>query len=875
MRQLPATLEAVTDAVVDVLATAGTTAVTDLIDTLDSSDLHLGAPAESVLEELDMGDRLVLVATLAGGRWAWLPRLFEGRALTHRLTAMEIDNDVVAGEADLDPAFMLADDATFLPPHRGATLQRFADGTPFLTGDPDLDGDLDDEDAPHRAPEHGADFLLLPRGYLSDLGAQPGDLVSLTLTPDGWVLAHLPAGTPVGDPGRHRTAVRTWLDGMGPTDVPDLVWWLLDTTDAFTTPELPLSELFTAWGLTRRSDIVALNDVDLEAWAQQNRARSIAERHRIGDDDAHRVARLLGLVDRADAAITAVLRSAGTGDGDPGPSSAPTGPLVPPTDEVADLTAPLVDPDVAEAFLTEAVGIGKRRAAALGLLAENLQPVAPRSVQPMLHWLVGKAYEHTGDPLRAEASLRAAADLAPWPPALTALARYSSDRGHAAEAAALLRRAGVSRDDAELAVYEHFARMSATNLGRNQPCWCGSGRKYKVCHLGKETLPLSERAAWLYQKAGAYAAEGRWRGQIVEAAAERARYAATERAFYEALHDGLVVDAVLVEGGAFEAFLAERGLLLPDDELALGEQWLLVDRSVHEVEAVRPGTGITLRDIRTGDVHTVRERTASRTVEPGMLLCARVLPAGDTMQVFGPVEPVRLSDLDALLALLDLGPRPAQLVSLLSRRFAPPQVQNTDGEALVFHEAEFRVADPERLAAHLDSVLGADNDEPVGSSTPKTWHVLTDDGMDRVRASVRLDGDVVTVETNSDARYEETIATLQHAGTTITEISHEHHTAEEMSELLDRFPDLLGAPSPLADADEYPEVADAIAGMMRRYEDQWLDEPIPALGGSTPRQAVADPTRRGDVVRLLRSWPVPTPQSMDRDRIAGLLGLTL
>ena len=21
-------------------------------------------------------------------------------------------------------------------------------------------------------------------------------------------------------------------------------------------------------------------------------------------------------------------------------------------------------------------------------------------------------------------------------------------------------------------------------LGRNEPCWCGSGRKYKACHLG-------------------------------------------------------------------------------------------------------------------------------------------------------------------------------------------------------------------------------------------------------------------------------------------------------------------------------------------------------------------------------------------------------
>ncbi len=27
--------------------------------------------------------------------------------------------------------------------------------------------------------------------------------------------------------------------------------------------------------------------------------------------------------------------------------------------------------------------------------------------------------------------------------------------------------------------------MSMKKLGRNEPCWCGSGKKYKKCHLNK------------------------------------------------------------------------------------------------------------------------------------------------------------------------------------------------------------------------------------------------------------------------------------------------------------------------------------------------------------------------------------------------------
>ena len=106
-----------------------------------------------------------------------------------------------------------------------------------------------------------------------------------------------------------------------------------------------------------------------------------------------------------------------------------------------------------------------------------------------------------------------------------------------------------------------------------------------------------------------------------------------------------------------------RGSLLPDDERLLAEQWLLVDRSVFEVERVNPGENITVRDVRNGDVHEVRERTASRQLKAGQLICARVVPAGDNMQFFGGVEPVALHERDALIDLLDAEPDPVELVS--------------------------------------------------------------------------------------------------------------------------------------------------------------------------------------------------------------------
>jgi hypothetical protein len=55
----------------------------------------------------------------------------------------------------------------------------------------------------------------------------------------------------------------------------------------------------------------------------------------------------------------------------------------------------------------------------------------------------------------------------------------------------------------------------------------------------------------------------------------------------------------------------------------------------------------------------------------------------------------------------------------------------------------------------------------------------------------------------------------------------------------------------------------------------WLDEPIPALSGHTPRQCAEDPTRRPDLIRLLDSFPPDTgaPGLMSPERLRSALGL--
>ena len=69
--------------------------------------------------------------------------------------------------------------------------------------------------------------------------------------------------------------------------------------------------------------------------------------------------------------------------------------------------------------------------------------------------------------------------------------------------------------------------------------------------------------------------------------------------------------------------------------------------------AVERGVGLTLRDLATGDVVDVRERTASQTAHDGERYCGRVVPDGATHQIVGGMFSVRTGDEQAVLDLCD------------------------------------------------------------------------------------------------------------------------------------------------------------------------------------------------------------------------------
>jgi len=134
--------------------------------------------------------------------------------------------------------------------------------------------------------------------------------------------------------------------------------------------------------------------------------------------------------------------------------------------------------------------------------------------------------------------------------------------------------------------------------GRNDPCPCGSGRKYKRCCLGREAehdafadaletrvLPLLSQLARFAESASgltldmvARAEFPFWRGHLDEAAAAR-------------VIDHLMFDVRLERYGrtAIDQFLLERGALLGTGERAMIDAWAATPRRLYRLEGWSAG----------------------------------------------------------------------------------------------------------------------------------------------------------------------------------------------------------------------------------------------------------------------------------------------
>lgn len=552
-----------------------------------------------------------LVVLLADGRNAVLDTLLEGRVFTHRLSAGEVASGLLHADPDLAPLVLLA------MAHDGGPVR-------VLFSEYDVDQivalGIADEDFPD-----GAGLLFGPEALQ---GYSSGDVVAVTVGSGGTLELSSVGADLVETPG-----MADRLAGIVGADNADnletVAWQLLADDDAlFTVPTVPLGELIEAAGYDREGDYVAARGFDFDAHRLSSHVALVARDHELHPDEAAAVVslvQLVGIVHDDELGLDEVRGRVG---------------------EDADSFVGLEDPAAAAAALDLVNAVEDDYIPALYTTALAVSGRGPRRAKASGHWLAGMAADTLGDVLEAERHFADAAAMdEAWTPALFELAQIASDRGDAQRGLSLLGRIEGGQDERLHHVLTRFAPTEHPELGRNDKCWCGSGRKYKACHLGKADATLDDRAHWLYEKATLYAQSTMLFDLVLGLAQRRAAHWDDEEAVARAFDEPLVIDTALFEGGLFQLFVARRGVLLPADERALADRWLRVRRSVHEV-TVADGTTATLRDLGTGETAVVEDGGWA----VGDLLCARVVPTGERTQVLGGAEPVTPDQRDVVLA---------------------------------------------------------------------------------------------------------------------------------------------------------------------------------------------------------------------------------
>ena len=433
--------------------------------------------------------------------------------------------------------------------------------------------------------------------------------------------------------------------------------------------------------------------------------------------------------------------------------------------------------------------------------------------------------------------------------------------------------------------------------GRNDPCPCGSGRKYKRCCAGaadaaeREQRRLGDGAfAWVEEQypGSIDAAFDEFRGEREDFPDGDAEFIATWFLHERELPDGRT---------PLERY-AEHG---PDDSLReLASQLAKAKLSLWRVIEVEPGQSLVIEPYVGGERARIVSTNISTVVGPWDLILGRL--RGDAMELWGPSRCYAASDeqglrhtLERLARRLDIDPddidqiarrAPAELLHFRGADLVP---LTTEGDPVTFVTARWRAPHADARAAfeRVGWLLADPDSDPPSydwfGSREKLTAMKPDalpEGAVTIESSplgmpdvvslgtFYLGGDEVRYEGLSERRAEWALDMLDDLLPTAELLDVE---TKEVDQMLSEAPKRSRNPPVLP-----PEVKAEISANLT---ERWLAEPIPALEGLTPRQAAATGAYLPQLRSLLRTVESHAAHSddtvgMDIERIVTELGVT-
>ena len=422
-----------------------------------------------------------------------------------------------------------------------------------------------------------------------------------------------------------------------------------------------------------------------------------------------------------------------------------------------------------------------------------------------------------------------------------------------------------------------------SDIGRNDPCPCGSGKKYKRCCLAKDapapgawtTGERDSALASLMRFARRAELDGDrsaakvtfWGKRLEGMTPAEAREAMDFEQSRVGFHEWLVFDSPLHGGGTIvERFLARAGGGLRSGERRYLERMRLSHLRPYEVQAVRRDEGLDLLDLWANKRVRVRERLATRQLVQWDILAARVIlgPEGYPVLDGSPyLYPTRGKELilrflrrlsrslggklpraDEATFFKSIGMAFHDLWLELAARRPPPTLVTAERDEVVLCRAVFDVHDRAALEAALANHPELEHEDD-GSYA---WLAEKADeaGFRRGFGTFVLQKRRLVLETVSRQRAERGRALLEAAAGPA--VAYRATSSESVQRALER-PARRARP----EDDVPPEAAaEIVQAFYERHYRAWLDEPLPALDGRTPREAANLKSARPNVIALLK-----------------------
>jgi len=177
-----------------------------------------------------------------------------------------------------------------------------------------------------------------------------------------------------------------------------------------------------------------------------------------------------------------------------------------------------------------------------------------------------------------------------------------------------------------------------------------------------------------------------------------------------------------------------------------------------------------------------------------------------------------------------------------------PDLKNTDHEQLLLTRTRFPLnGDQDTVIKALTGSVNIEGNLQQGWF----WYQSSDDSevlaSQTVLGRIELKDDKLILETNSAERTERGSALLRSLlGDALGTALSVHETPEQAFDFDREYS------KPQNDLNDLPEVQHMLQEYLTTHYRQTLDEPLPMLGGATPRACVADPERRAEVITWLK-----------------------